>query len=40
MKQYIAPAAEELQETLAATLLEGSTDAEREGYGEGSQFDW
>lgn len=37
---YVKPAAEELQELLAANILDASGDAEREGYGDGGTFEW
>ena len=41
MKQsYKTPDLEELCEALQDALLEASGDGEREGYGEGGEFDW
>lgn len=37
---YIIPAAEDITALLRAGLLQASGDGEREGYGEGGDFDW
>ncbi len=37
---YVHPAAEVLQKVSAASFLEASGDAERDGYPEGVEFDW
>ena len=40
-KLYVKPVAEELQEILAATILEATGDGELPGYGYGGDtFDW
>lgn len=38
--KYNKPAAEELQELLAAAILEASAEGDIEGYIEGSEFNW
>ena len=37
---YVKPAAEELQELLAANLLDPSVGGDLENYQEGSDFTW
>lgn len=39
-RHYVSPASEELQELLAANILDASGDAGKEDYGEPINFDW
>lgn len=39
-KNYIIPAAEEVENLLAAAILGASGDGEIDGYDEGNDFTW
>lgn len=39
-KNYIHPAAEEVENLLAAAILQASGDGDIDGYSEGQEFTW